>query len=352
MSEESHFVEYCRDGTTTEWAISGRPLQISLKDTESAESMSPPIPHQEISLLGKEVNVALEELRTVFTAELAHIAYLPFLKHLSLASLEISLNNHDRIRNLCQEYEQQIKITQSSQVPKFRLSDFSKNTTISTSSSIGSNIALVGNRIDIQTENAPSYDLLNLVSNKMENNTRHLRGNWLAYWEHEIGRSDKYTMFNFKQIKLQTFTGHTHSVKCLYVLDNENSFISGSRDKTVKLWSLRSHGDGFHTSNCQWTYSAHKKSILSLTFIESMRLVASCDSVVHIWDPFMGANLGNLESPRYPPVNVLHSMTAPSSLVFTATTEGTIKVIDVRLLSYIHELKVSISSIYYYHSYN
>lgn len=241
---------------------------------------------------------------------------------------------------MCQEYEKEI--TYSNLIPKYQLSDFIINSNIPHSSSVGSNISLVGNRIDVQIEDTENrnINLLGLVSNRMESTTRHLRGNWLAYWEHEIGRAEKDTMFNFKQIKLQTFIGHSQSVKSLYVLDNENSFMSGSRDKTVKLWSMRSQGDGLNTCYCQWTYNAHKKSILSITFLESKRLVASCDSAVHIWDPFLGASVGILESPKFSPVNVLKSMSAPSTLVFAATTDGTIKVIDTRLISYIYELKV------------
>lgn len=260
--------------------------------------------------------------------------------------MESSLKNHMTIQNLCHEHESE-KNPVNQKAPFH--SEFSTFETVSSSGSIGSNIALIGNRIDVQTENqdAQACDVLKLVSNRMENESRHLRGNWLAYWEHEIGRSDKDNQFNFKQIKLQTFAGHTQSVKSLYVLDNENSFISGGRDKTVKLWSLRSRGDGSTVSGCQWTYTAHRKSILAITFIESLRLAASCDSVVHIWDPFLGANVGYLESPKYAPVNVLKSMPPPSTQMFAATTDGTVKIVDVRLCNYVHELKVFICLRYF-----
>lgn len=47
--EESHFIEINRDGTTSEWTVGGKPLQIShvrLKDTESADSLSPTPPQE------------------------------------------------------------------------------------------------------------------------------------------------------------------------------------------------------------------------------------------------------------------------------------------------------------------
>ncbi|XP_044759214.1 WD repeat-containing protein 81 [Coccinella septempunctata] len=343
--DQDSIIELNKDGSAREWNISGiRPIQIThVLNSQSTESMSPPV--GESPKASAPADAALEELQLVFTAELAHTAYVPFLKHLGLASIEISLKNHDTIKFLCKEYGNEAERTLSKEITTVKTADTSKTSNITHSSSIGSNVAVIGNRIEVQYDSdaTPNTDLLNLVSNKIENNNRHLRGNWLAYWGHEIGRSEKDVMFSFKQIKLQSFNGHNNSVKCLYSLDNENSFMSGSRDKTVKLWSLRSQGDGSSVSNCQWTYTAHKKSVLAITFIESMRLVASCDSVIHIWDPFMGVNVGLLESPKYAPVNTLKSMPAPSCLVYAATTDGTLKVIDTRLCSYIYELKVNLN---------
>lgn len=163
--------------------------------------------------------------------------------------MEVSLKNHSVIKDLCAEYQQEMINTN----PKLntdikRISDYTPTSSedvpvvVGSTGSFGSNVALVGNRIDVQFEQNETRQshILNLVSNKMENTNRHLRGNWLAYWEHEIGRADKDMRFNFKQIKLQSFNGHTNSVKAIQVLDNENSFMTGSKDKTVKLWSLRS----------------------------------------------------------------------------------------------------------------
>ena len=38
----------------------------------------------------------------------------------------------------------------------------------------------------------------------------------------------------------------------------------------------------FHRVSHQWNYTQHKKSVFSVAFVDSLRLVATCDSTVHV----------------------------------------------------------------------
>ena len=91
----------------------------------------------------------------------------------------------------------------------------------------GSRVSVVGNRIQLYAfeedeisdcEQNPSAveEAQDQLSYHRTDPTRHLRGNWLAYWEHEAGRSDRDNRFNFKQIRLLQFTGHTAGIRNIH----------------------------------------------------------------------------------------------------------------------------------------
>lgn len=299
---------------------------------------------------------AQEEIRDVFDPSLAHAAYIPFLQFLGDYIMSQVVTNQALIVSLCHAFEQpnySNAIRNEPQVDNSQRSRIDRDmvdSVASCSNSFGTPV--FGNRLQVEhagetvgTELGPA-ELLNHVTYKYDqiNTARHLRGNWLAYWEHEIGRSDKDVQFNLKQIKLQTFAGHANSVKSLLCLDNENSFMSASKDKTVKLWALRSEGDGSKVSSCQFTYTNHRKSVHSLAFLDALRLTVSCDSGVHLWDPFVGTLVGQLDSHKLTPVSVVKTFPGPSPLVLAGTADSTIKTIDARTLSYVNEWKVSLSS--------
>ncbi|CAB3253741.1 unnamed protein product [Arctia plantaginis] len=356
------FLEICRDGTTAEWKVQdGRVVRTDLPDL----ACTPPDvePPQDAARL-----TAQEELLMVFDEELAFKAYTTFAKFIGADTMERCLKNMDTIRMLCQNYEQNHSVSSPLQISpdkRFQTS-FSdeplsrKDVTtkpdivmdhISSSNSFGSNVTLVGNRIDVASDacdvgHAAQGSGFDAVAYKMDNgvkSNRHLRGDWLIYWEHEIGRPDKETRFNLKQIKLQTFAGHTHTVKSIHCLDNENSFMSGSKDKTVRLWSLRNQGDGNTMSQCNWSYTGHKKGVLSLTFLESLRLAVSTDSVVHIWDPFMESVVSQLDNIKSP-VSIVRTLAGPSAAILAATTDATLRIIDARAPQNSYELKLPMSA--------
>ncbi|XP_014671138.1 PREDICTED: WD repeat-containing protein 81-like isoform X2 [Priapulus caudatus] len=308
--------------------------------------------------------VILQQITDVFSPQMAHTAYIPFCRLAGGLHMEQNLPNDELIRRLCEMHDTNMTTAGEasefmgntrSTLPDSMHDSFSSSGQFGNASAFGKNVAVCGNRIDLQEDrqransrqqgltDMPSVDHRLLVSTSMENQQRHLRGNWLAYWEHEVGRSEKDNRFAFKQIKLQTFVGHSSSVRSIVALDNENSFLSASKDRTVKLWSLRSQGDGSACTPCQWTYTGHRKSksVFAVAFLESMRLAASCDGSVHIWDPFMGSCLQQYDSAMHAPITALHAMPPPSPTFIVGTTDATLRFIDCRQQRYLHDYKVT-----------
>lgn len=227
-SDDSNFIEIRREGGPREWCVKGSPIQIShakVKGEASMDSITPPVLHCDNSPVAQLREKAQEEICDVFNPNLAHVAYVAFLKYLGDGVMQQIVKNLTVVLNLCHEYEQ----PNYSMPERFRDTlEFPRSTgamrkggaasgsgrdcvDAAHSNSFGSMV--IGNRIDVQKEDEKSeigpMELLDSVTYKYEqiNTARHLRGNWLAYWEHEIGRHEKDNHFNLKQIKLQTFAG-------------------------------------------------------------------------------------------------------------------------------------------------
>ncbi|VVC43494.1 Hypothetical protein CINCED_3A014103 [Cinara cedri] len=303
-----------------------RSQTIELNNSDSGDSPST------ICTTGKSFKTkTMEELCKVLTPELAYHSYTLFVKYYGESFMQRSLMNWDYIKELCATYKEERVYSGYANI------DYNEST-INFEEQLGAHLTLKGNKIHFQDEEIEVAE----DAKSMVESSRHLRGNWLAYWEHAIGRNNRDTWFNFKQIKLQTFSGHQSTVKSLSVLDNENSFISSSRDKTVKLWSLRNQGNGNGISQCQYTYTRHRKSVLSVAYLEKFRMVASCDSSIHIWDPWCGGRL--LSSMNGVPVNILKCLPTPHPNILAASTQPTLHSIDPRNGKSVAELKISVNA--------
>jgi len=68
----------------------------------------------------------------------------------------------------------------------------------------------------------------------------------------------------------------------VYVQDSEHCFLSASKDKTVKLWSLSNHGDGTAQSASSWTYYRHTRQVFHVGMVEAVRQAVSCDGSLHV----------------------------------------------------------------------
>uniref|UniRef100_A0A914YZH0 BEACH domain-containing protein n=1 Tax=Panagrolaimus superbus TaxID=310955 RepID=A0A914YZH0_9BILA len=117
----------------------------------------------------------------------------------------------------------------------------------------------------------------------------HLQGTWVDHFRAVITSTT--SLIPFDQIQLGTFSGHSSTIKKIVVLDNENSFITASSDKTIKLWSLKNFVD---VGTSQLCYDRHTKSIQDVIMLQSEGKIVSTDGTIHIWDPFCEKTLQKL----------------------------------------------------------
>ncbi|XP_076831967.1 WD repeat-containing protein 81 [Brachyhypopomus gauderio] len=171
---------------------------------------------------------------------------------------------------------------------------------------------------------------------------RSLQGNWLAYWQYEIGLNQQDPHFHFHQIRLQSFPGHSGTVKCLAPLAGEDYFLSASKDKTVKLWPLYNHGDGTRDVEPRLTYADHRKSVFCVAQLEALQEVVSCDGTVHLWDQFSGKQIRSYEAlDGKNPITAITTMPAPHCSVLFASADSVLRFIDPRKPGLQHEFRLA-----------
>jgi len=281
---------------------------------------------------------ALAQLRQVLTPALAFSAYVCFYQLLGGSHMEANITNLSLVRRLCCTHQATLQDPTHRPLSFLELQGLPHKVTSTSFGGSGT-----GNMIVVSEEKEVKGEL-ELISRPATDSARQLKGNWLAYWEHEIGRDEREALFNLKQIKLQSFTGHTGSVRSLAVLDNENSFLSGGKDRTVRLWSIRNVGEGEAMVGAQSVYSGHRKSVFSVSFLPGPGLAVSCDGGVQLWDPFVLGTVREFdtgkESSRVT-FCAVRPLSEPGQGVVAATSEGGVRVIDTRVAGPGTELKVS-----------
>ncbi|XP_038159213.1 WD repeat-containing protein 81 [Cyprinodon tularosa] len=352
----------------------------------------------------------LEELQTVFNPEMAHASYIPFYCLIGDFAIRKLVPNHELVWQLAQSYHQSVSqgpaetsLTSSSRLEPTSFSGLSRqavcnpfpapthNSTtdpLPESGTFGSH--LVGNRIQVSRDNefdastnhslagswgrsshtapiittastfsTPSTGVSSFSSwiagpspedsalkQDLPRSSRSLQGNWLAYWQYEIGINQQDSHFHFYQIRLQSFLGHSGTIKCLAPLVGEDYFISGSKDKTVKLWSLYNHGDGTQEVEPRLTYSEHRKSVFYVGQLESSQEVVSCDGTVHVWDQYTGKLVRSYEAvDGKNPITAVTTMPAPQSSVVFGSADSVLRFIDPRKPGLQHEFRLAYNNV-------
>ena len=283
---------------------------------------------------GSDDNGTLAQLKQVLTPATVFAAYVCFNQLLGGAHLEACLSNGDLVKRLLKVYHHSSALLRPVHRPASFLELQGLPSTGQFSSTSYGGSGQSGNMIVVSQESGDNEENSNdfhMINKPAVDSGRHLRGNWLAYWEHELGKDGRDNSFNFKQIKLQSFTGHVGGVKSLHVLDNENSFLSGGRDKVVRLWSVRNTGEGDTQVASQSLFTGHKRSVFYVSFLSGPGHAVSCDGGLVVWDPWVMTTVAEYECPgAKTSFCAARTISDPGHVILAATSDGTVRLLDTR----------------------
>ncbi|KAI6050622.1 WD repeat-containing protein 81 isoform X1 [Marmota monax] len=308
----------------------------------------------------------LDELKKVFTLEMAYTIYVPFSCLLGDIIQKI-IPNHELVGELAGLYLESISPSSRnpanvepavpSNGPEWDPQGGVCPQDDGHSGTFGS--VLIGNRIQIPSDSqlestGPLGPISgvgggglgngredNALKRELPRSAHGLSGNWLAYWQYEIGVNQQDAHFHFHQIRLQSFTGHSGAVKCVAPLSSEDFFLSGSKDRTVRLWPLYNYGDGTSETAPRLIYAQHRKSVFYAGQLEAPQYVVSCDGAVHVWDPFTGKTLRTVEpSDSRVPLTAVAVMPAPHTSITMASSDSTLRFVDCRKPGLQHEFRL------------
>ncbi|UJR33618.1 hypothetical protein I4U23_021053 [Adineta vaga] len=313
--------EYCRitiDSLTNSYKI-GSPVKPRSLNERSSRSIShslltsPYAEEDSSSPLNMHTREAIQlEIDATFTGELACTAFVQFCR-------------------LCGDQHMNSLVTRNDTIYAWIAELTSKPDVLSRNDSVSANDVLMSIR-----DRDVRYQHLD--------ESRFLRKNWLSYWEYEVGRSEN-AMLSFKQIHLQSFVGHTNAVRSLCVLDDESTFISGGRDQKVLVWKVENQNDNATKVESRWSYNGHRKSVFAISFLDSLRLAATCDGSVHVLDPFRGQIICRYSQPKETlAFTAMVAVPAPSTNILAATSDGTVRFLDVRTKAIAYEWKTTLTT--------
>ncbi|MDE0087466.1 MAG: WD40 repeat domain-containing protein [Candidatus Poribacteria bacterium] len=97
-----------------------------------------------------------------------------------------------------------------------------------------------------------------------------------------------YDAQNYQELSL--LTGHTRSIFSLAFSPDGQTLASGSRDKTIRLWDVR-------TGEHKKTFRGHTWFVLSIDFSPDGQTLAngSSDGTIHLWDVRTGKHKQTLQ---------------------------------------------------------